>query len=619
MAKSPINDDVGLLSLEVSSEGSKIPETYQLQSLNVQQQLNRIAKAQLMFFDGSGPKQDFIISDAKEFEPGKKITIKLGYKNKTKEVYTGIVISTKVIISEGEGPQFEVMLKDEAIKMTIGRKNAFFTKKKDSEIIKGLIGEHSLNASVKATEYVNPTLIQHYCTDWDFLLSRAELNGFVVTTTAGKIEVEKPTLSAKEVLKVTYGIDMNSFDAELNASTQIKSVQGTSWDYTKQEIVQSKSANPTVNKQGNIPSDKLSKVLGLGKFELQTGANVPPDVLKSWADAQIQKSWLNRITGTASFQGNASVVPGCVVLFDGVGDRFNGKAYISKVDHRVSNGNWETFVHMGMPNDWHIEKPDVTAPLAGGLLPGQHGLSIGIVSKLDEDPDKEFRIKIKLPLLQKDSEGVWARLGTLSGGVGSGTIFVPSVGDEVIVGFINDDPGNPIILGSVYSSTRTPANDLEDKKFSLTPENHRRAIVTPEKNRIEFDDKKKVITVSTPGKNKIIADDEAKGVTVIDQHENKIVLDDKGINLTDKNGNKIVMDSSGIAITSAKEIKLDAGTNLSGAAKQNIDLKATSNFTGAGLSVKLNANTEFKATGNASAEISASGTTTVKGAMVMIN
>ncbi|MEE4286863.1 MAG: hypothetical protein V2I31_11965, partial [Mariniphaga sp.] len=67
------------------------------------------------------------------------------------------------------------------------------------------------------------------------------------------------------------------------------------------------------------------------------------------------------------------------------------------------------------------------------------------------------------------------------------------------------------------------------------------------------------------------------------------------------------------------DINIKSKKNVNIEATSNISLKATSDFKAEGLSVDLSAQTSFTAKGNASAELSASGQTTVKGAMVMIN
>lgn len=79
------------------------------------------------------------------------------------------------------------------------------------------------------------------------------------------------------------------------------------------------------------------------------------------------------------------------------------------------------------------------------------------------------------------------------------------------------------------------------------------------------------------------------------------------------------MGEKGIEISSDKDIILKAKGNITADATGKIDVKAKQDTTIEGMNVTVKAQTSLKVTGAASAEISASGQTTVKGAMVMIN
>ena len=153
---------------------------------------------------------------------------------------------------------------------------------------------------------------------------------------------------------------------------------------------------------------------------------------------------------------------------------------------------------------------------------------------------------------------------------------------------MNEDPGHPIILGGVYGEKHKPPYEYEAK-------NNTKAIVTREKMRIEFNEEKKVITISTPGKNTVeISDD-------------------------DKHMNEIVMNSSGISLSSAKDITLKAKGAITIEATSKINATAKQDVSLEGLNVKMEAKVSATVKGNAKAELLASGQTTVKGAMVMIN
>lgn len=119
---------------------------------------------------------------------------------------------------------------------------------------------------------------------------------------------------------------------------------------------------------------------------------------------------------------------------------------------------------------------------------------------------------------------------------------------------------------------------------------------------IEYDEEKKVVTISTPGNNRIEISDDAKSITLKDQHRNEIVMNDNGIKLT-----------------SGKDIVLKAQGNISIEASGKFKAKAVQDMAIEGMNVNIKADLNAKVIGRATAELSASGQTTVKGAMVMIN
>ncbi len=290
--------------------------------------------------------------------------------------------------------------------------------------------------------------------------------------------------------------------------------------------------------------------------------------------------------GRVKFQGFAGVLPGNIIEVTGIGERFEGKLYVSGIRHSFANGNWETDVQFGLSTELFAETYNLRPLPAAGLVPAISGLQIGIVTVLENDPDGEDRIKVKLPLISTEDEGIWARLSTLDAGKERGTFFRPEIDDEVVVGFLNDDPRYPVVLGMCHSSAKPAPEPAKD-------DNHRKGYVSREKIKLTFDDEKKIIALETPGGNKITISDE-----------------DKGIVLEDQNGNKITLDDSGIKIESSKDLILKAAKDIKIEGK-NTDIKAQ---------------TAFKAEGTSSAEISGanttikgSATTVIKGGMVQIN
>lgn len=566
-----------LPSQEIKVGGVTISTEYKVASIDVSKVFNKISYARIAIYDGDPAKGDFTASNKDDFKPGNEIEILAGYHNENTTIFKGIILGHSVRIKKEKGSYLIVEARDKAIKLTGTRSSAYYYEVKDSEIIEELAGKAGLQKDVEVTDTKHEEMVQYHATNWDFIVSRAEANGKLVFTDDNKLIVKKPAMSAAD-LKLEFGATLMDFEADIDASTQYKAVKSEAWSHTDQALIESTGSNPSFADNGNLSSDDLAKVLDVEELSMKHSGMFTPPELKSWADARILRNKLARVQGRARFQGHAPIKPGMTVELIGVGDRFNGKAFVSGVRHQLNTANWTTDVQLGFSNAWFHQSPDVVESSAAGLVPGINGLHIGVVSKLEDDPLKEDRIQVRMPLVSNEADGTWARIATLDAGKERGSFFRPEVGDEVVLGFINDDPRNAVVLGMLHSKN-LPA-PLKTEK-----ENNEKGFVTREKLKLLFDDKKKSITIITPGKQSIVIDDDAGTITI-----------------NDSNKNSMEMSSSGITMKSDSDMKFTAKGDIS--------------FEGA--NVKAKAKSALGMEG-ATAELKASGNTTVKGAMVQIN
>jgi Rhs element Vgr protein len=591
-AVSPLASNTDLVTFQIMADGAEIKSTYQVRSIEVSKGVNRIGSARVELYDGSVASEDFAASDSADFLPGTELTISAGYHTTNTVIYKGLIVKHGLEVA---GTSLLVLeCRDKAAKMAVGRKSTAYADSTDGDAIEKIIGSHGLTAAVDATTVSHPSLVQHYCSDWDFVVARAEANGLVVLSEQDTVTVAKPKPAADAVLALTYGESIISFAVDMDARSQYQAVKVKSWDYTTQAMLEAEAAPPGVRTPGNVTATTLAGVMDETSYDLPVAAATTQPELQAHANALLLKSALAKVRGTVRFQGSALAVPGCTVTLAGMGQRFNGTAYVAGVTHTVADGNWLTEVALGLEEQWFAEQhPEVAAPALLGPLPGIQGLYNAVVAQIHADPLNEFRVQVKVPALH--DQLLWARLGHMHASAASGAFFYPEVKDEVILGFFNNDPQQPVVLGSLYSSTRTPA-------YTPAEKNNLKGWKTPKLLTIELEDEKKVITISTPGGNKVILDDESKSLTVNDSH-----------------GNKAVFSSSGILLDSAKSITLKAAQDIELTATKGITLTATADLALNGLNVNATAKVGLKAAGNATAEISAAGQTTVKGAIVMIN
>ncbi len=67
-----------------------------------------------------------------------------------------------------------------------------------------------------------------------------------------------------------------------------------------------------------------------------------------------------------------------------------------------------------------------------------------------------------------DTASCWIRVSQRWAGAGWGSVFIPRVGMEVLVEFIDGDPDRPMVTGCVYNGTHTPPYPLPDQKTKST-------------------------------------------------------------------------------------------------------------------------------------------------------
>jgi Rhs element Vgr protein len=512
-----------VVSRKVFINGTELSNEILLQKIIVNKTFNKIASAKLVFTDGSVPDRDFPLSNDDQFKPGSEIKIQLGYHGDVETVFEGILIKHGIKTQQTGTSVLMIEAKDKAVKLTGSRKSTYFIDKTDSDIISSLTGEST--PDVESTSLAHKQLLQFETTDWDFILTRAEANSMLVLTDDGKLVIKKPATGSAAV-EATYGVNIFEFEAEMDARRQVQSITGHSWDYTQQAAEDSETGTADFTETGNLSSDELGAVLG-SEINLTHTGHLTQDQLQNWADACAMRNKMSKAVGRVKIQGNAAVKPGVTITLDGVGDRFNGDVYVTGVLHQF-DGTWFSDVQFGWQEDWFYKKEDVMNKPAAGLLPGINGLQIGIVVDVDDtDEGGQYRVKVHVPTITSGNEGIWARVATLDAGAERGVYFRPEANDEVILGFLNDDPREPVILGCLHS---------KDSKKSPLPEtegNLEFGFVTKEKLKLIFDDTNKKLTLSVP------AGSDKKSI---------IINDGGAIELKDENMNSIKMDSAGITI-----------------------------------------------------------------------
>ncbi|KAA2240002.1 type VI secretion system tip protein VgrG [Chitinophaga agrisoli] len=599
----PTNVQDPTLRVTVTANGTAIQDQFQLVSIQVHHEINRISWAELVLLDGTttetedGVIGDFPASESDNFVPGAAIVVTAGYGvTPGTQIFSGIIVKQAIQARENGTFTLTITCKHKAVKMTINKKDAVFMNQLDSAVMSTLIGNYGLSATVTATSDTYETMFQKFATDWDFLLARAEFNGYLVTLGDDAVTVAPPAMSGAAVLTVGFGQSMNSFQAEMSAERQAESLTAKAWDPQTLALLESSGTEPTLSEQGNLTAKTLGTKLSQTALTLVSNSPLTTAELKTWADSTLLRMRLQAIRGKVSFMGNASAAPNTILELSGVGARFDGSAYITAVTHMLKDGEWETTCKFGLDSTPIYQREQFSYEPANGQLPAIHGLQLGEVVSISSDPNAEYRVQVKMGSTADGQTGTWARMASYYATAGSGNVFYPEVGDEVVIGFVESDPRFPVILGSLFSKGKTPPITPADNT------NANKGLYTKSKMKITFDETNKIITIATPGGNSITMDDTGMSIEI-----------------KDMNSNSIKTSASGVEITSAANVMIKATGSITLNGTGGVTVTSPANVAVNGMNINQSATAALSATGASSATLSSGGVMTIMGATVMIN
>jgi len=445
----------------ILSEGTVMDASWQLLSLDVMREANRISRASLSLLDGSAARQEFPVSNTAFFAPGKEIEIKLRYEGDAAgeaTVFKGLVVRHRVEAGE-MGFSLHLELKDKALKLTRQRKSKVFREVTDKDVMSTLISDAGLTAGeLEATEVTHPELVQYDCTDWDFMLARADANGLWVLNVDGEIGTKAMKVSGAAAMQFEFGISpIYSFEMEANAEQQYSSIDSSHWSIADQAAASPVAATDVALSQGDLDGTALAAAIGGDVLNQKSLVPLAEGEAQNWANGRMARTRLSLLCGQMTVRGTTGLKLGDVIEILGVGDKFNGQTLVTGIRHQLDTDGWRTSLQFGFPATPFMQSREhIAGSPAAGLLPPVSGLQLGIVDAFEDDPAGELRVKVKVPAID-DAEGqVWARLSVPDGGNERGICFFPEVGDEVVLGFLNDDPRHPVILGALYSSVHAP-------------------------------------------------------------------------------------------------------------------------------------------------------------------
>ncbi len=248
----------------------------------------------------------------------------------------------------------------------------------------------------------------------------------------------------------------------------------------------------------------------------------------------------------------------------------------------------------------------------------------------DSSQDPYTQIKVKFPW-NSAQNSCWIRVMQSFAGKNWGANFVPRIGQEVVVTYINGDPDRPLVTGAVYNGDNPGPN------YTATQSGWKTEYEGSAFNELRFDDKggkEEIYMEAGRDHNFVIHHDQTGKIeneqTLEIKQDRSVTVTDGSEKVTIAKGDQIVKIDKGDQKTTLgagnHTLKISKGTQTTDAmgaikitSKSSIELKvggSSIKLTPAGITIK---GTMLSFKGDATAEVKGGGMLTLKGGVTMIN
>jgi uncharacterized protein involved in type VI secretion and phage assembly len=550
--------------------------------------LEQVERIEVRNFTGLPDMATFRLADpegedtgAPPYKIGDKVEIKLG---KDDDAEPTVIFQGEIVASEFEFTTSSALISfrayDQTHRLQRNRVSEAYQDMTTSDIVRKVMQRLGLSiGTIDSTSTVHRFMQQSMETDLDFLKRIAAMDNCEVGVTEGKGYLAKRRNGAGATPVFAWRDNAISFKPRMTSAQQHDKVTVQSYDPKTKNTIKVTVSDPT--SVADAARSARSDARTFGASELL----IADRVVGTEAEArELAQSTLDSLAG-GSFEaegvmhGDPKLKAGGRIKIDGFKKPFDGEYVVTSVTHVYASGGYRTKFAISGRHPRTLT--DVMRPQPQRDW-GANGLVVGIVTNLDDakaESGKMGRVRVKFPALSYKVESAWARVVSPGAGKDRGMMFLPDVGDEVVVAFEHGDTRRPVVLGALHNAKDAPGQLLGDKPRPSTL-----AVHTPEDAEFKL------------GKQFVIEAKDHMKITVDKGDEGPGDLD----------------------VKSADSVKVDAKQTVNVKAGSTITLEGTGEITiksSAGISLEAQGQLKLK---GATVDINGTGGVTVKGAIINI-
>jgi len=421
---------------------------------------------------------------------GASVTVTLKLGTGASRYFNGICSRFLHIGGDREFSAYSAEIVPKLWLLTLSRGRTIYQNKTAAEIIKAVLGEFGVSFSdkLKGTYTAREYCVQHDETAFEFMSRLMEEEGIFYFFTFADGAHTMVLADATSAHVDCTGAAALKFHPAANTRERIDMVQR--FEFESRLVAQKFTLNDyDFEKPSTALKGENSGTAGKGtQYEFPGGKKAVADHnarAKLRVEAQQVQAAISRGQSfcyalTAGTKFTLSGHPRAAL---------NAAHVVRSVTHSASNehysNSFETF-----PATVPFRPPRITP------RPRVAGSQIAtVVGPSGEEiwTDKHGRIKVQFAWdtvgKKDDTASCWVRVSQTWAGQGWGALFLPRIGQEVVVSYVDGDPDRPLVTGSVYNGEKTPPVTLPSMSTQSTIKS-RSAKKGAAGNEIRFEDKK---------------------------------------------------------------------------------------------------------------------------------
>ncbi len=273
------------------------------------------------------------------FAEGNPIEVELGYRDRTRRLFSGEIVGLEPEFPEGEPPTLTLRSYDLRHRLMRERRSHAFLQSKDSDIAAQIAQTAGLRARTEDSGPVIPYLLQHNQTDYQFLAARAARIGWELLVDDKTLVFRPRPASGEPALTLRREVELLTFRPRLSTMGLAPKREVRGWSAKdKQALV----AHAAVGDEGPLMGGSASGGAAVQRAFERSGSIVVDQPLQGQEDADqlaaqaFREMGLGYIRAEGVCIGEPLLRAGIVVKIDGLGQRFSGRYYVGSAEHRFS-------------------------------------------------------------------------------------------------------------------------------------------------------------------------------------------------------------------------------------------------------------------------------------------